>query len=359
MTVDHLAGWTVAVTADRRADEQAELLQRRGADVVLAPLVEAGPVGEAASLAATRALLAAPVDRFIGVSAVGMRSWMAMAWTWDLGTTLLDALRRTTIVARGPKVAGVLVGEGLEVDWASSADTLAELLEHLPGDLHGKRIGVLLPGSDTSWFLDELRSRAADVVPVPVYEVVPTSASAPRTRLAEAAARGGLDAVSFTSPAAVEAAAGIPGLIDDLARTGVACACVGPVTASAARRAGLQHIVTADPHRLGSMVRSLGEHLAERGHVLEVGPTRVRIQGARVEVDGTEAKLTPRERRLLDAMLATPGAVLSKERLTALAWDERVDEHTVEVAVNRLRRKLGPAASALETTNRRGYRMAI
>ena len=50
--------------------------------------------------------------------------------------------------------------------------------------------------------------------------------------------------------------------------------------------------------------------------------------------------------------------MLSKERLAATAWDAPVDDHTVEVAVNRLRRKLGPAALALETTNRRGYRIA-
>jgi DNA-binding response OmpR family regulator len=36
-----------------------------------------------------------------------------------------------------------------------------------------------------------------------------------------------------------------------------------------------------------------------------------------------------------------------------------VSEHAVEVAVNRLRVKLGPAAVALETTNRRGYRLAV
>jgi DNA-binding response OmpR family regulator len=31
----------------------------------------------------------------------------------------------------------------------------------------------------------------------------------------------------------------------------------------------------------------------------------------------------------------------------------------VEVTVNRLRRKLGPGAAAVETTNRRGYRIAV
>jgi DNA-binding response OmpR family regulator len=134
---------------------------------------------------------------------------------------------------------------------------------------------------------------------------------------------------------------------------------VGPVTARAAHEAGLGELVVAEPHRLGSMVRALGEHLVDRGHTFEVAGATLRIQGARIAVEGVEARLTPRERRLLDAMLATQGAVLSKERLTSLAWDELVDEHTVEVAVNRLRRKLGPAAAVLETTNRRGYRIAI
>ena len=50
---------------------------------------------------------------------------------------------------------------------------------------------------------------------------------------------------------------------------------------------------------------------------------------------------------------------LALERLAEVAWDGPVDGHTVEVAVNRLRRKLGPAAAALETANRRGYRIAV
>ncbi len=137
------------------------------------------------------------------------------------------------------------------------------------------------------------------------------------------------------------------------------CACVGPVTGAAARAADLPDIVVAAPHRLGSMVRVLGEHLADRGRTLGVGEVIVRHQGARLAVDGAEVRLTPRERRLLEVLLATGGVVQSKERLAAVAWDAPVDDHTVEVAVNRLRRKLGPAAGVLETSARRGYRMAV
>ncbi|MBW3646014.1 MAG: winged helix-turn-helix domain-containing protein, partial [Actinobacteria bacterium] len=38
--------------------------------------------------------------------------------------------------------------------------------------------------------------------------------------------------------------------------------------------------------------------------------------------------------------------------------DESADPHAVEVAVGRLRRRLGPAAGGLETVPRRGYRLA-
>jgi uroporphyrinogen-III synthase len=78
-----------------------------------------------------------------------------------------------------------------------------------------------------------------------------------------------------------------------------------------------------------------------------------------VAIDGEEVRLTPRERTLLEAMVAAGGAVLSKRTLSQLAWNGAVSEHTVEVTVNRLRAKLGPAAVALETSNRRGYRLAV
>jgi DNA-binding response OmpR family regulator len=85
----------------------------------------------------------------------------------------------------------------------------------------------------------------------------------------------------------------------------------------------------------------------------------VRIQGALVSVDGSEVRLTPRERTLLEAMVAAGGAVMSKRTLAQVAWAGTVSEHTVEVTMNRLRSKLGPAAVALQTTNRRGYRLAV
>ena len=91
----------------------------------------------------------------------------------------------------------------------------------------------------------------------------------------------------------------------------------------------------------------------------ELAGEAARLHGARLTIGDRELRLTPRERMLLEAMVAAGGAVLSKRTLSQVAFAGAVSEHAVEVTVNRLRVKLGPAAVALETSNRRGYRLAV
>jgi DNA-binding response OmpR family regulator len=97
--------------------------------------------------------------------------------------------------------------------------------------------------------------------------------------------------------------------------------------------------------------------MADRAQHLNLAGVEVVVQGAWIEVGGREVRLTRRERLLLDFLLRSEGTILSKSRLSQVAWEAGVEEHTVEVAVSRLRSKLGPAGAALETTNGRGYRL--
>jgi uroporphyrinogen-III synthase len=360
--MDPLAGWTVAVTAERRAREQVELFQRRGTKVLLVPTVRAERVDDATLRSATAAVLERPPDLWIACSAAGVQGWIATAWSWGLGPALVRTLRSATVLARGASTAGALVGEGFDVDWRGGADTLAELLDHL-GDrtVAGLRVAVLLHGGDMAWFPEALRSLGAEVAEVPVYRVQAPEMEAGLASLREAAALGELDAITFTSRTAARnlVAFGGAALVEQLTAAGVVSACVGPVTAAAARDAGLPGVVTAEPSRLGSMVGVLADHLGARGRRFEIAGHAVQLQGARIAIGEGEVRLTPRERTLLEAMVAAGGAVLSKRTLSQLAWTGAVSEHAVEVAVNRLRAKLGPAAGALETSNRRGYRLAI
>ena len=364
IAMEPLAGWTVAVTADRRASEQIEMLERRGASVVHGPVISTLPFGPETGLrAATAELVARPPDVLVASTGIGIRSWFASSWSWGLGEPLLAALGATRILARGPKAAAAVVGEGLPVHWRAPDETLAGVLDHLgQGSLDSMRIAVQLPGRRPPGFVDTLRAAGAAVIELAVYQWVLPDRPEPAQRVVDAVIAGELDALTFTSADAVTNLLYLAGTHSDAVRAAltdgtVTAACVGPVTAAAASANGITDVLVAKPARLGAMVRALADHFAARARHLELAGVPVGVQGAQLNVDGTPVRLTQRERMLFESLIGSGGSVVSKHQLSQSVWTKGVDEHTVEVAVNRLRRKLGPAAAALETTNRRGYRL--
>ena len=59
-------------------------------------------------LAATKEVLAAPVDLFLATTGVGMKTWLDAATDAGLYDDLVAALGASEILARGPKSVGVL-----------------------------------------------------------------------------------------------------------------------------------------------------------------------------------------------------------------------------------------------------------
>ena len=360
--MDLLAGWTVAVTAERRADDQAEMLRARGATVLMAPMLAMRREDDGHLVASTIGLLDAPPDVVVGTTAVGTRAWIAAAWSSGLGSQLVDVLETSSLIARGTKAAGAFLSEGLEVTWRAPGETLSEVLEHLLAmGVGGLRVAVQLHGGECAWFTKALAAAGATVVEVRVYRWLPPESGEPGRRLLDAVSQGALDAITLTSPPAATGLAQLagPALLRRLADQGVVHVCVGPVTAARAIEVGLPHVVSTAPSRLGPMVRTLTETLASRAHCVDLAGRELRVQGSCMSIDGSVERLTPRERSLLEVLLGSRGAVLSKRSLSEQAWDDRAEDHTVEVTVNRLRAKLGPAADALQTSNRRGYRLAV
>ena len=112
-----LAGYTVAVTAARRKEELGALLDRRGARVIYAPAIRIVPLSDDAELvAATREVLARPVDLVVATTGVGFRGWLEAADAWDL--PLVEHLRSARVLARGPKARGAIRGGGLVDAWS-------------------------------------------------------------------------------------------------------------------------------------------------------------------------------------------------------------------------------------------------
>lgn len=92
--------------------------------------------------------------------------------------------------------------------------------------------------------------------------------------------------------------------------------------------------------------------------VLRGGPIMLDLNAMRVEVDGEEIQLTPTEYRLLATLLERRGRVQSRRQLLQAAWDVHVqiETRTVDMHVQRLRSKLGPAGELIETVRGFGYR---
>ena len=364
LDVPVLAGWTVGVTAARRADELGALLERRGARVVHAPAIRIVPLPDDSELlAATRAVVDAPVDLAVATTGIGFRGWMEAADGWGLGDALRDRLAAAHVLCRGPKARGAVRAAGLVDAWSPASESSSEVLAHLleEHDLEGKRIAVQLHGEPLPDFIDALVAAGADVVEVPVYRWVAPDDIAPLQRLVEAVLAGSVDAVTFTSAPAVSsvlrvaAAQGVEEALLAALRSRVLAVCVGPVTAAPLDR---RDVRTVQPQRarIGALVREVCEVLPQRALHLPVADHDLEVRGSAVLVDGRLVALPPVPMALLTALARHPGRVISRADLLRAAGGGP-DEHAVEMAVTRLRAALGDPR-CIQTVVKRGYRLA-
>lgn len=88
------------------------------------------------------------------------------------------------------------------------------------------------------------------------------------------------------------------------------------------------------------------------------GRLRVDTAGHRVWVDEDEVSLTALEFRLLTTFLSRRGRVQTRDALLHDVWGHTpgLPTRTVDTHIQRLRKKLGPAASYIETLRGVGYR---
>ncbi|BFU44405.1 uroporphyrinogen-III synthase [Krasilnikovia sp. MM14-A1004] len=357
-----LAGFTVAVTAERRRDELAALLERRGARVVQAPAITIVPLQDDEALhAATAACVGLAPDIVIATTGIGFRGWLEAAEGWGMGDALRAALGRARLVARGAKPCGAIRAADLTEEWTAASESSEEILEWLlPQGIAGRRIAVQLHGGPQAEFIAALRAAGAAVVEVPVYRSALPPDLAPIRRLIGQLTAGQIDAVTFTSAPAVLALMEIAGAaapeVLDVFRVRTMAACVGPVTAAPLVKLG---VPVSTPHRsrLGALVKMVTDELPQRAARIRVNGSLLEVRGHAVLIDGRLQPLAPAAMAMLSALAARPGAVVSRARLAA-ALPRGDDGHAVDMAVARLRAALG-AGKHVETVIKRGYRLRI
>ena len=111
--------------------------------------------------------------------------------------------------------------------------------------------------------------------------------------------------------------------------------------------------------RVAAILRRVKSGRQDSEDVKQVGPLRIESTAHRVTVDGREIDLTPTEFKLLLLLAERKGRVQPRNLLLEIVWEAAPDiqTRTVDMHVQRLRAKLGPAGELIETVRGFGYRI--
>ncbi len=263
-----LTGATIAVTASRRATEQGEAFERKGARVIYAPTVRIVPTDADEQLQAdTRAIIENPPHMVLVTTGYGLKGWLDFA----AGAGLEDALRKALVGAkfyeRGAKGRGAVRALGFEDSGVAAEEVTRALVDlALEVGVSGKR--VLLqqhgkPDQEQEKRLVDAGAHLATVVPHRWEE--PEDLTAVH-QLIDSIIAGEITAVTFTAAPAVEALFGyateqqkLPELLAALREKTVVTS-VGPVTSAPLEEQGITP-VQPERSRMGAMIKALTEHL--------------------------------------------------------------------------------------------------
>ena len=232
-----LLGRRVVVT--RTAEQAGELSVRlagAGADVVEVPTLTIADPGDGSSGLVSAAGRLAHFDWVVLTSANAVeRLFSHLHDARDLGPARVAAV--------GPATAAALAGHGVRANLVARRSNGAALADEIP-DPPGRVLLARAEGADPV-LPEKLVARGFDVEEVAAYRTVPLPVPA---ALLERAGRA--DAVTFASGSAVDAYLAAGAQVSPDQRV----VCIGPVTAEAARRAGLDVAAVAERADLDSLV---------------------------------------------------------------------------------------------------------
>ncbi len=243
----------ILITRPRaQAEEFGQAVQAAGYEPLFLPVIEIRPLAENQALA----LALSRLPRYDWVIFTSANAVQVVCECADRPARWPESAR---VAAVGPKTAQALRAQGLEPAWMPEEYVAEALLPGL-GELQGKL--VLLPCAELARqdLPQAIAAAGGTAHEITVYQTLP---AAPEPA-GLAALRAGVDVITCTSPSSVEnllALAQRSGL-NPLALPGDPLfACIGPVTASAARAAGLARVLTAEEFTTAGLVQAIQNYM--------------------------------------------------------------------------------------------------
>jgi uroporphyrinogen-III synthase len=269
-----LDGVRVALLESRMSGELAQLVRRRGGIVRSAPAVREAPV-ECAGIVADFVSRLETSARRVHVFLTGAGATVLFQEAERQGQlpSVIESMKRGTVVCRGPKPAAALKRYGISATVsAKSPYTSHELLEVMAAiDLVDTEVTIVHYGERNGALAAALMMRGAVLNELCVYEWRLPDDIGPLQDLARSIARREVDAVIFTSQVQwkhllhVASDLGVADGVIGALSTDVVVATVGPICSGALVEAGVHPHVVPDSPKMGPLVAALAQYYVHTG----------------------------------------------------------------------------------------------
>jgi uroporphyrinogen-III synthase len=262
-------GLRVLALESRRAAEMEQLIRKQDGDPFVAPSMREAPLAEnSAAFAFAERLFAGEFEMVVLLTGVGTRQLNRLLATRFPEPAFADALRRVTLVARGPKPVAALREMGLNAAIvAPEPNTWRELLAATEGRPE-RRIAVQEYGRPNTELLEGLCARGAAVTAVRVYQWDLPENVEPLREAARRLAAGAFDVALFTTAiqimhlARVARELGIEDAALGNLRRCLVCS-IGPATTEALEEFGIHPVMEPSHPKMGLLVREAAERATQ------------------------------------------------------------------------------------------------
>src|SRR5580700_4047682 len=273
MTVTNFNGLTVLTLESRRGQEMSRLIETYGGKPVHAPAMREVPLSSnPEALRFAEALFEGEFDAVVFLTGVGARALLDVVESVHPTEKFFEALRRVSVIARGPKPVAVLrewkVPMALTVPEPNTWREVLQAIDDNKLDLRGKQVAVQEYGVSNLELLDGLRERGAHVTPVPVYQWdLPEDTAPLRAAVDEMIARR-IDVALFTTSVQIHH---LFQIADQDGKKGelkegmnhIVKASIGPTTSETLRSYGLLADLEASHPKMGFLVKEAAERAEE------------------------------------------------------------------------------------------------
>ena len=203
-------GLRVLSFESRMAAEMSRLIRRHAGEPLVVPAVREIPIPLQDNGAVFRLgvkLILHQIDIVILMTGVGTKTLFDVLQTRYPLAEIIEALKKTILVTRGPKPLAVLKAMGVEANITVPEpntwhDVIATLDYYRP--VQGLKIAIQEYGVSKPEMIEDLKKRGADVFSVPIYRWALPEDTGPLQAAIGQVASGGCDAMLITNAAQID-----------------------------------------------------------------------------------------------------------------------------------------------------------